>query len=205
MWARELWSAHNLGRTVGTWLFHWQLSYLEVLYGQVAGALPIRTPRTYVHHVPTGRTPRNVFDRVLFSLWVVNCFRPQGLTSKSRIRHLLLTVDAFFCSYLEFINTWLTHSCVLIHFQPVWTKWGQYSTELFTDVAVDVIQKHDPSQPLFLYLPYQAVHSANYIQPLQAPPEEIEKFKDIQDENRRVFAAMVSSMDEGVGKVRWEV
>ena len=81
------------------------------------------------------------------------------------------------------------------------TKWGQYSTELFAEVAVDVIQKHDPSQPLFLYLPYQAVHSANSIQPLQAPPEEIEKFKNIQDENRRVFAAMVSSLDQAVGKV----
>ncbi|XP_068717714.1 arylsulfatase B-like isoform X2 [Montipora capricornis] len=85
--------------------------------------------------------------------------------------------------------------------EPVWTAWGEYSSELFTDVAVDVIQKHDPSQPLFLYLPYQAVHSANYIQPLQAPPEEIAKFSSIQDENRRIFAAMVSSLDQGVGKV----
>ena len=83
----------------------------------------------------------------------------------------------------------------------MWTAWGEYSSELFTDVAVDVIQKHDASKPLFLYLPYQAVHSANYIQPLQAPPEEIAKFSSIQDENRRIFAAMVSSLDQGVGKV----
>ena len=85
--------------------------------------------------------------------------------------------------------------------QPVWTEWGQYSTDLFTEKAVDIIQKHDPSQPLFLYLPYQAVHSANSIQPLQAPPDEIKKFSHIQDENRRIFAAMVSSLDNGVGKV----
>ena len=85
--------------------------------------------------------------------------------------------------------------------QPVWTEWGQYSSDLFTEKAVDIIQKHDPSQPLFLYLPYQAVHSANYIQPLQAPPDEIKKFSHIQDENRRIFAAMVSSLDNGVGKV----
>lgn len=85
--------------------------------------------------------------------------------------------------------------------EPVWTAWGEYSTELFTDVAVDIIQKHNISQPLFLYLPYQAVHSANYIQPLQAPPYEIKKFSSIHDENRRIFAAMVSSLDKGVGKV----
>jgi len=72
---------------------------------------------------------------------------------------------------------------------------------LFTEKAVDIIQNHDPSKPLFLYLPYQAVHSANYIQPLQAPPDEIKKFSNIQDENRRIFAATVSSLDQGVGKV----
>ena len=87
-------------------------------------------------------------------------------------------------------------------FQPVWTEWGQYSTELFTEKAVDIIQTHDPSKPLFLYLPFQAVHSANFIQPLQAPPNLIKKFAHIEDENRRIFAAMVSSLDQGVGKVR---
>ena len=83
----------------------------------------------------------------------------------------------------------------------MWTEWGQYSSELFTEKAVDIIQRHDASKPLFLYLPYQAVHSANYIQPLQASPDEIKKFSSIQDENRRIFAAMVSSLDQGVGKV----
>ena len=86
--------------------------------------------------------------------------------------------------------------------QPVKTEWGQYSTELFTEKAVDIIQTHDPSKPLFLYLPFQAVHSANFIQPLQAPPNLVKKFSHIEDENRRIFAAMVSSLDQGVGKVR---
>ena len=90
--------------------------------------------------------------------------------------------------------------CFLI-LQPVWTEWGQYSTELFTEKAVDIIQTHDPSKPLFLYLPFQAVHSANSIQPLQAPPDDIKKFSNIEDENRRIFAAMVSQLDKGVGKV----
>ena len=66
---------------------------------------------------------------------------------------------------------------------------------------MDIIENHDPSQPLFLYLPYQAVHSANYIQPLQAPPGEIAMFSSIENENRRIFAAMVSRLDKGVGKV----
>ena len=72
---------------------------------------------------------------------------------------------------------------------------------MFTERAIDIIKKHDPSKPLFLYLPYQAVHSANYIQPIQAPPDEIKKFSHIKDENRRIFAAVVSVLDQRVGQV----
>ena len=38
-------------------------------------------------------------------------------------------------------------------------------------------------QPLFMYLPYQAVHG-----PLQVPPEYIEPYKNIKDANRRTYA-----------------
>ncbi|XP_078346464.1 arylsulfatase B-like [Oculina patagonica] len=82
------------------------------------------------------------------------------------------------------------------------TEWGMYSTELFTSLAVDIIQSHDPSKPLYLYLPHQAVHSANSIQPLQAPQKLINKFKNIEDERRRIYAAMVTALDDSVGKVR---
>ena len=86
-------------------------------------------------------------------------------------------------------------------FQPVWTEWGQYSTELYTNKALDVIQAHDPSKPLFLYLAHQAVHSANNHQPLQAPEELIKKFDNISDPQRKIYAAMVSALDQSVGKV----
>lgn len=77
-----------------------------------------------------------------------------------------------------------------------------YSTELFTTVAIDIIQSHNASEPLYLYLPYQAVHSANKIQPLQAPENLINKFKNIVDERRRIYAAMVTALDDAVGKVK---
>lgn len=67
---------------------------------------------------------------------------------------------------------------------------------------MDIIQSHESSKPLYLYLPYQAVHSANRIQPLQAPGDLIKKFKDIEDERRRIYAAMVTALDNSVGKVR---
>lgn len=34
-----------------------------------------------------------------------------------------------------------------------------YSTDLFGSIAVDIVDQHDPTAPLFLYLPWQAVHS----------------------------------------------
>lgn len=85
--------------------------------------------------------------------------------------------------------------------QNDFSKNGSYSTDLFTEVAVDIIQSHDISKPLYLYLPYQAVHSANKYQPLQAPQNLIDKFKNIQNERRRIYAAMVTALDNSVGKV----
>ena len=125
------------------------------------------------------------------SLWSATL--PFFVLSRSPKRSLDIASGSFSVSFSERL---------FLFSQPVKTEWGQYSTELFTEKAVDIIQTHDPSKPLFLYLPFQAVHSANFIQPLQAPPSLIKKFSHIEDENRRIFAAMVSSLDQGVGKVR---
>ncbi|KAJ7390442.1 hypothetical protein OS493_025142 [Desmophyllum pertusum] len=84
---------------------------------------------------------------------------------------------------------------------PVWNEWGNYGTELFTEQAVDVINSHDTSKPLFMYLAHQAVHNANSHQPIQAPQDVINKFSHIQDERRRIFAAMATVLDQSVGKV----
>lgn len=36
---------------------------------------------------------------------------------------------------------------------------NNYSTHLYRDIAVQIIEDHNPAIPLFLYLPFQAVHS----------------------------------------------
>lgn len=73
-----------------------------------------------------------------------------------------------------------------------WNYDGQYATDLFTEESVEIINSHNASEPLFLYLAHLAVHSANAKDPLQAPPEIVEKFSYIKDKRRRKFAGMLN-------------
>lgn len=75
---------------------------------------------------------------------------------------------------------------------------GQYLADFLTDRAVDFIRRHK-DQPFFLYLPHFGVHS-----PHDAKPELIAKFKDkpaVGGHSNPTYAAMISSIDESVGRV----
>jgi hypothetical protein len=78
---------------------------------------------------------------------------------------------------------------------------GKYATDVFTDEAVNLINNHNMTQPLFLLLTHLAPHTGNENKPMEAPEDVIEKFSHIEDDKRRMLAAMVHVMDEGIGKV----
>ena len=59
-----------------------------------------------------------------------------------------------------------------------------------------ILQTHDTSQPLFMYMAFQNVHA-----PIQAPEEYIKKYEFIKDKTRRVHAAMADILDEAVGNI----
>ncbi len=71
-----------------------------------------------------------------------------------------------------------------------------YTTELITDEAVSLIKSRDKSRPMFLYVAFNAPHV-----PLQATEKYLGRYPDIGDPYRKLFAAMVSAVDDGVGRI----
>lgn len=70
-----------------------------------------------------------------------------------------------------------------------------YLTEQLTEAALDFVRRH-AGHPFFLYLSYNAPHG-----PLQAPLELLDRVNSITDPRRQTYAAMVTSLDDGVGEV----
>ncbi len=77
--------------------------------------------------------------------------------------------------------------------QPVEER--EYLTDAFTREATSFITRN-ADRPFFLYLAYNAVHS-----PLQGADRYMEQHKSIDDVHRRIFAAMLSNLDDSVGSV----
>jgi len=71
-----------------------------------------------------------------------------------------------------------------------------YVTELIGAEAVRLIRAHDVQKPLFLYLTFTAPHA-----PYQAPKEYLERYASIADPTRRAYAAMITAMDDQIGRV----
>ena len=71
----------------------------------------------------------------------------------------------------------------------------RYLTDVFTEEALEFIDKNS-NDPFFLYLSHTTPHT-----PLQATEEYLDRYGHIRDMPTRVYAAMVSSLDDSVGKV----
>ena len=71
-----------------------------------------------------------------------------------------------------------------------------YVTELLGREAVRIVERHDKSKPLFMYLAFTAPHA-----PYQAPQAYLDRYRDVADPSRRAYAAMISAMDDQIGAV----
>ena len=68
-----------------------------------------------------------------------------------------------------------------------------FLTNKMTKEAVQFLTRHK-DQPFFLYLPYLTPHT-----PFQITQDYFDKFAHIKDRNKRVYYAMIASLDDAVG------
>jgi arylsulfatase A-like enzyme len=71
----------------------------------------------------------------------------------------------------------------------------EYLTDAFGEEAAAFVDRSRET-PFFLYLAFNAVHA-----PMHALPRDQAPFAAIADENRRIYAGMLTSMDRAVGRV----
>ena len=72
-----------------------------------------------------------------------------------------------------------------------------YVTTLLGDEAVRLIEKQDKNTPFFLYFASLAPHA-----PYQAPKADEDRYAStIKDPTRRTYAAMITSLDDQVGRI----
>ena len=71
----------------------------------------------------------------------------------------------------------------------------EYLTDELSNEAVKFIER-EQDKPFFLYLAYNAPHT-----PLQASQEYLDRNTHIKDKKRRTYAAMVTAVDDGVGRI----
>jgi arylsulfatase A-like enzyme len=71
-----------------------------------------------------------------------------------------------------------------------------YYTNLIGDDAVKLIEQQDSKKPLFLYVASLAPHA-----PYQAPKSYEDRYPNIKDPTRRTYAAMITAVDDLVGRI----
>lgn len=73
---------------------------------------------------------------------------------------------------------------------------GVHATDLITKEAIRIIER-DQKEPFFLYVTYSVPHY-----PLAEPEEWVSLYDgNIMDPTRKIFAASVTHMDDGIGKI----
>ena len=73
---------------------------------------------------------------------------------------------------------------------------GHYFTEMVSEKAVEKIRDlHESGSPFMMYVAYNAPHY-----PMHAPQKYLDRFAHLP-EDRRIMAAMLSAVDDGVGQI----
>ncbi len=116
--------------------------------------------------------------------------RPMRLGFNSSYGYLRGQIDPYTHLYKNGNKTWHRNDTLIDE--------EGHATDLITDEAVQFIEKsHDNSKHFFLYVAYSVPHF-----PLDEPENWVDMYeKSIANESRRLYAASVTHMDEGIGRI----
>ncbi|MCA0957662.1 sulfatase-like hydrolase/transferase [Muricauda ruestringensis] len=93
-------------------------------------------------------------------------------------------------------NYWATYTLDGDEIEAQWIKQEGYRLDVQTDAAVEFIKKNS-DKPFFYYLSYFAPHV-----PLEATKKYLDRFPEDMPVRRRYCLAMMSAIDDGVGKIK---
>jgi len=117
-----------------------------------------------------------------------------------------------FYGFLSGGHSYFPERLTLEDLSEVRERWGWYRTKLLhngvrvgtdasltdelSDAGAEFVARAAGGGPFFLYLAYNAPHT-----PMQATEAYLDRFAHIENDRRRTYAAMVSAMDDGIGRV----
>ncbi|XP_025103138.1 arylsulfatase J-like [Pomacea canaliculata] len=99
--------------------------------------------------------------------------------------------------HFDHTGTWNGYDLVF-NDTPLWSANGTYSTHLYTQRTIEILETHNSSQPVFIYLAYQAVH-----EPLEVPEYYVNNFcaNVTASADRKLRCGLGAAMDEGIGNI----
>ena len=128
-------------------------------------------------HAPTSHPMKRGFNEFYGHLGGGHKYMPEDLVIKDGAKAR---------GEAESYRTW-----ILKNHTPVPPR--KYLTDEFSGEAVSFLERNQ-DKPFFLFLSYNAPHT-----PLQATTKYLDRFSHIKDPKRKIYAAMVSAVDDGVG------
>ena len=167
-------------------------------------------------------SPERILGTDLRELFISEVLRQAGYTNGifgkwdlGQLRRFL-PLQQGFDRFYGFVNTgidYFTHErygipSMYSDNQPTTADKGTYSTDLFTREALKFLDENREG-PFFLYLPYNAPHSASSLIPeirstVQAPEETLRLYPagdTKQAQQTRDYRAAVTRMDESIGEI----
>ncbi|MFB3825599.1 MAG: sulfatase-like hydrolase/transferase [Bryobacteraceae bacterium] len=145
------------------------------------------------------------YRTALIGKWHLGSARPEFLPN----RHGFDLYDGFLHGCIDYFDFTYGGMPSWYRNEKPFTPPRGHTTNYITDRAIEYLGQNR-SNPFFLYLPYNAPHygkgaydkqTGKASNVLQAPDEYIRRFAHIADEKRRVYAAMVSALDDNIGRL----